>query len=140
MSANRRFYDSIRLAYSKTETVDSIDEIDHRIFREALRFSNIRQGIELTSVADVPSQYSSGASSTNPSFPSMVESPQVAVATSGEFASGDRCADVVMPAAAAGADDYRCDHKNADSGQDDGTPKMTIAGVSRDELLPRISR
>jgi D-glycero-alpha-D-manno-heptose-7-phosphate kinase len=64
VSANRRFYDSIRLAYSKTETVDSVDEIDHRIFREALRLSEISQGIELTSVADVPPNSGLGSSST----------------------------------------------------------------------------
>jgi len=64
VSANRRFYDSIRLAYSKTETVDSIDQIDHRIFREALRLSGIKRGIELTSVADVPSNSGLGSSST----------------------------------------------------------------------------
>jgi D-glycero-alpha-D-manno-heptose-7-phosphate kinase len=63
VSANRRFYDSIRLAYSKTETVDSVDKIDHRIFREALRFAGISQGIELTSVADVPSNSGLGSSS-----------------------------------------------------------------------------
>src|SRR5450432_722865 len=64
VSANRRFYDSIRLAYSKTETVDSVDQIEHRIFREALRLSGITQGIELTSVADVPSNSGLGSSST----------------------------------------------------------------------------
>jgi D-glycero-alpha-D-manno-heptose-7-phosphate kinase len=64
VSANRRFYDSIRLAYSKTETVDSVDQIDHRIFREALRLSGISQGIELSSVADVPPNSGLGSSST----------------------------------------------------------------------------
>lgn len=64
VSANRRFYDSIRLAYSKTETVDSIDQIDHRIFREALRFSGINQGIELSSTADCPPNSGLGSSST----------------------------------------------------------------------------
>jgi D-glycero-alpha-D-manno-heptose-7-phosphate kinase len=63
VSANRRFYDTIRLAYSKTETVDSVDKIEHRIFREALRHSGITQGIELTSVADVPSNSGLGSSS-----------------------------------------------------------------------------
>jgi D-glycero-alpha-D-manno-heptose-7-phosphate kinase len=63
VSANRRFYDSIRLAYSKTETVDAVDKIDHRIFREALRFSGIESGIELTSVADVPPNSGLGSSS-----------------------------------------------------------------------------
>ncbi len=64
VSANRRFYDSIRLAYSKTETVDSVDQIEHRIFREALRFAKITRGIEISSVADVPSNSGLGSSST----------------------------------------------------------------------------
>jgi D-glycero-alpha-D-manno-heptose-7-phosphate kinase len=63
VSANRRFYDSIRLAYSKTETVDAIDKIEHRIFRESLRFADIDHGIELTSVADVPPNSGLGSSS-----------------------------------------------------------------------------
>ena len=63
VSANRRFYDSIRLAYSKTETITSIDAIDHRIFREALRYTGIDHGIELTSVADVPPNSGLGSSS-----------------------------------------------------------------------------
>jgi D-glycero-alpha-D-manno-heptose-7-phosphate kinase len=63
VSANRRFYDNIRLAYSKTETVDSVDRVEHRIFREALRFSGITSGIEITSVADVPPNSGLGSSS-----------------------------------------------------------------------------
>ena len=62
--ANRRFYNTIRLAYSKTETVESVDEIDHRIFREALRFTNIENAIELISVADMPANSGLGSSST----------------------------------------------------------------------------
>jgi D-glycero-alpha-D-manno-heptose-7-phosphate kinase len=64
VSANRRFYDTIRLAYSKTETVDAIDKIEHRIFREALRFCGITSGIEMTSVSDVPPNSGLGSSST----------------------------------------------------------------------------
>src|SRR5215471_17328919 len=63
VSANRRFYDSVRLAYSKTETVNDIDAIEHRIFREALRYAGIKSGIELTSVADVPPNSGLGSSS-----------------------------------------------------------------------------
>jgi D-glycero-alpha-D-manno-heptose-7-phosphate kinase len=64
VGANRRFYDSIRLAYSQTETVDSVDQIQHRIFREALKLTGITKGIELVSVADVPSNSGLGSSST----------------------------------------------------------------------------
>lgn len=63
VSANRRFYDSIRLAYSKTENVDSIDAIEHRIFREALRLVGISRGIELSSMADLPPNSGLGSSS-----------------------------------------------------------------------------
>lgn len=63
VNANRRFYPSIRLAYSKTETVERVDQIEHRIFREALRFAKIESGIELVSVADLPANSGLGSSS-----------------------------------------------------------------------------
>jgi len=59
----KRFYNNIRLAYSKTELVNSVDEIEHRIFREALRFVKIEGGLELHSLADVPSNSGLGSSS-----------------------------------------------------------------------------
>ena len=64
VTANKRFYPDIRLAYSKVEIAKSVDEIEHRIFREALRLTGIRGGIELTSVADVPANSGLGSSST----------------------------------------------------------------------------
>lgn len=63
ISANKRFYDSIRLSYSQTEIVNSIDEIRHRIFREALKFLDMNNGIELVSIADVPANCGLGSSS-----------------------------------------------------------------------------
>lgn len=63
LSANKRFYDSIRLSYSQTEIVDSVDEIKHRIFREALKFLDMNNGIELVSIADVPANCGLGSSS-----------------------------------------------------------------------------
>jgi D-glycero-alpha-D-manno-heptose-7-phosphate kinase len=59
----RRFQDTIRLAYSESEIVDSIDKLKHRIFREALRSSGIERGIELHSLADVPANTGLGSSS-----------------------------------------------------------------------------
>ena len=64
VNANRRFYDSIRLAYSKTEIVQSVAEIEHRIFRESLELIGVTGGIELVSVADVPANSGLGSSST----------------------------------------------------------------------------
>ena len=64
VGAHRRFHDDIRLAYSKSETVKTLDEIQHPIFREALRENDITKGIELVSLADVPSNTGLGSSST----------------------------------------------------------------------------
>jgi len=58
-----RFQNNIRLAYSKTELVDSIDQIEHRIFREAMRFVDTTSPMELHSLADVPSNTGLGSSS-----------------------------------------------------------------------------
>ncbi len=63
VTANQRFYPSIRLAYSETEIVDDVARIRHPIFREALKMAGIASGIELTSVADLPSNSGLGSSS-----------------------------------------------------------------------------
>ena len=63
ISANKRFYDSIRLSYSETEIVNGVDNIKHRIFREALKLLNMNNGIELVSIADVPANCGLGSSS-----------------------------------------------------------------------------
>jgi D-glycero-alpha-D-manno-heptose-7-phosphate kinase len=62
--ANRRFYESIRLSYSEMEICDNIEQIKHRIFREALRITGICKSIELHSTADVPANSGLGSSST----------------------------------------------------------------------------
>jgi len=59
----RRFYNNIRLAYSETETVDSVDQIKHRIYRAALAHSQLTGGLELHSLADVPANTGLGSSS-----------------------------------------------------------------------------
>ncbi len=61
---NKRFEEDIRLSYSKTEIVDDISKIEHRIFKEALNYTGIRKQIELASISDVPSNCGLGTSST----------------------------------------------------------------------------
>lgn len=61
--ASKRFYDSIRLTYSQTEIKDDVEQIEHRIFRAALKFIDINKGIELHSAADVPAACGLGTSS-----------------------------------------------------------------------------
>ncbi len=51
------------LKYTRTELVDRLDEIQHPILREALRMQNIEPGIEVVSVADIPSGTGLGSSS-----------------------------------------------------------------------------
>lgn len=57
------FQDKIRIKYSKTEDVETIDEIQHPIVRECLRKVQIESGIEIASFADVPSGTGLGSSS-----------------------------------------------------------------------------
>jgi D-glycero-alpha-D-manno-heptose-7-phosphate kinase len=59
-----RFQQNIRLAYSKTELVDTVDQIEHPLFREALRFVGIPRALEAHSIADVPANTGLGSSST----------------------------------------------------------------------------
>ena len=61
--STKRFYDSIRLSYSRLEIKDTVDEIEHRIFRSALELLGIDKGIELHSAADVPASCGLGTSS-----------------------------------------------------------------------------
>ncbi|HEY2511704.1 MAG TPA: sugar kinase [Polyangiaceae bacterium] len=61
--AARRFYNDLRLSYSKQELVDSVEKIDHRIFREVLRFMGLTSNLELHSLADVPANSGLGSSS-----------------------------------------------------------------------------
>jgi D-glycero-alpha-D-manno-heptose-7-phosphate kinase len=54
--------DSITLKYSKTEVVTDPSKIEHKIFRQALMDFGIK-GIEITSMADIPSGTGLGSSS-----------------------------------------------------------------------------
>lgn len=51
------------LRYSRTEVVESLDDIEHPIFREALRMYDAAGGLEISSTADVPSGTGLGSSS-----------------------------------------------------------------------------
>ena len=63
ITVNRRFDQSIRVSYSRTEIVPTVEAIDHPIVREALRLVGIKGGIEITSIADVPAGTGLGSSS-----------------------------------------------------------------------------
>ena len=60
---NRKFDGDIRLSYAKTEIVATRSEIKHPLVREALEMTGIDGGIEIASLADIPSQGSGLGSS-----------------------------------------------------------------------------
>ena len=57
------FRDQVRVKYSKTETVNNIDDLRHPILREALKIAGITGGIEISSIADIPAGTGMGSSS-----------------------------------------------------------------------------
>lgn len=65
VTIKKRFDHKIRVGYSRTELVDHIDEVHHDIVRECLRKTGITQGVEISTMADIPSEGSGlGSSST----------------------------------------------------------------------------
>lgn len=54
---------SIRVSYSRTELVKSLDQIEHPAVRECLRFLNLDGHIEINVVADLPARTGVGSSS-----------------------------------------------------------------------------
>jgi D-glycero-alpha-D-manno-heptose-7-phosphate kinase len=65
VTIKKRFDDKLRIGYSQTEMVDSVDEIQHELIREALRHTGITHGVEITTMADIPTKGSGlGSSST----------------------------------------------------------------------------
>ncbi len=53
---NKKFDDKIRASYSRTEIVSSVEELRHPLIREALRLLDIRNGVEIVSISDIPSE------------------------------------------------------------------------------------
>ncbi|HEY75256.1 MAG TPA: GHMP kinase [Thermoflexia bacterium] len=65
ITVNRKFDNKIRASYSRTEIVDSVEELRHELIREALRMTGIDRAIEITSISDIPSRGTGlGSSST----------------------------------------------------------------------------
>jgi len=52
----KRFDDKIVLHYTQTETLDSVDDIQHDIIRESMKLVGVEKGIEITTLADIPSE------------------------------------------------------------------------------------
>jgi len=62
---NRKFDGRIRISYTRTEEVEHWQQVEHPLVREALNLVGIDGGIEIASMADIPSKGSGlGSSST----------------------------------------------------------------------------
>lgn len=65
VTIKKRFDRKIRVGYTQTELVDHVDELQHELVRECLRKTGITCGVEISTMADIPSEGSGlGSSST----------------------------------------------------------------------------
>jgi D-glycero-alpha-D-manno-heptose-7-phosphate kinase len=87
LSVKSHFDLNFRVSYSKTEFACSPEEIEHPIVRECLQKCGIRDGLEIVSMADLPSRTGLGSSS---SF--TVGLLQALYAMRGKVVSPDRLA------------------------------------------------
>jgi len=56
VTVNRRFDDSVRVSYSSMEMVDDFENLEHELVREAMRMTGVTSGVEITTIADIPSR------------------------------------------------------------------------------------
>lgn len=65
VAIKQRFDHKLRVGWTRTELVDTVDEIQHGLIREAFRLTGIDNGVEITTMGDIPSEGSGlGSSST----------------------------------------------------------------------------
>ena len=88
VTVKERFDKKLRIGYTQTEMVDSVDQIHHDLIRESLRITGIENGVEVTTMGDIPSEGSGlGSSSTV-----TVGSLHAMYAYMGEIVSAERLA------------------------------------------------
>jgi D-glycero-alpha-D-manno-heptose-7-phosphate kinase len=51
----QRFDNDIYVNYSKKEIVSRVDDLEHELVREAMRMTGVTSGVEITTLADIPS-------------------------------------------------------------------------------------
>ena len=56
VNINKKFDDGVRVAYSKTEEVGSVAEIEHPLVRATFEMLGVPGGVEITTIADIPSR------------------------------------------------------------------------------------
>ncbi|OQY48804.1 MAG: GHMP kinase [Anaerolineaceae bacterium 4572_78] len=55
ITVNKKFNHQVRASYAITEIVDNADLLKHELIRESLQLIGTKQGIEITSISDIPS-------------------------------------------------------------------------------------
>lgn len=63
VTVSPRFEPSTRVAYTRTEIVNSVPELQHELVREALNLTGLGRHLEITTVGDVPGGTGMGSSS-----------------------------------------------------------------------------
>jgi len=63
ISLHKKFDKGFRVSYSETENCHSLEHIKHNIVRELIRYSEIIDDLEITSIADIPAGSGLGSSS-----------------------------------------------------------------------------
>ena len=61
----QRFDDDIYVNYSKKEIVSRVDDLEHELVREAMQMTGVTNGVEITTLADIPSSGGSGLGSSS---------------------------------------------------------------------------
>jgi D-glycero-alpha-D-manno-heptose-7-phosphate kinase len=56
VNVNKKFDNGIRISYSKTEEVEHVDQVEHPLVRAAMRHLGLEGGVEITTIADIPSR------------------------------------------------------------------------------------
>ena len=63
VTVSPRFEKSTRVAYTRTEIVDNVSDLQHELVREALKMTGLGRHLEITTVGDVPAGTGMGSSS-----------------------------------------------------------------------------
>lgn len=61
---SRRFEGDLRVSYSRTEIVETAAELEHELVREGLKATGMPRGLDIATLADLPSGTGLGSSST----------------------------------------------------------------------------
>lgn len=56
VTINKRFDETIRVSYTKTEIVEHVEELQHALVREAMKLTGVTKGVEITTIADIPAK------------------------------------------------------------------------------------